>query len=105
LREEAEQALKKTAPQDYVIVLDERGRQFTSAGLSNEIQQIMNKAYPKIIFITGSAYGIDDLLKQRANCILSFSTFTFTHQMIRLLLLEQVYRAMTILKGEGYHHG
>ena len=72
--------------------------------LSKEIQRAMNQSDSKITFIVGSAYGIDDSLKKRANLMLSFSKFTFTHQMIRLMLVEQIYRSMTILKGESYHH-
>jgi 23S rRNA (pseudouridine1915-N3)-methyltransferase len=104
LKEEAGKILKLISASDLVIVLDENGKQFSSVDLSKEIQRTMNQSYSKIVFIVGSAYGIDDSLKMRANQMLSFSKFTFTHQMIRLLLLEQIYRAMTILKGESYHH-
>ena len=105
LQEEGAKILKGIAHSDYVVVLDEKGKQINSVELSNQFQAVMNKSYSKIIFIVGSAYGIDDGLKKRANLLLSFSRFTLTHQMIRLFLLEQVYRAMTILKGESYHHG
>ena len=104
LKEEAGKVLKLISPNDLVIVLDENGKQFSSVGLSKEIQRAMNQSYSKIVFIVGSAYGIDDSLKMRANLLLSFSKFTFTHQMIRLMLIEQIYRSMTILKGESYHH-
>lgn len=104
LKDEATRMLKSLNAGDYLVVLDERGKQLSSTELSREIQQVMNRSYPKIIFLVGSAYGIDESLKKRANFILSFSKFTFTHQMIRMMLLEQVYRAMTILKGESYHH-
>ncbi|MCX6276235.1 MAG: 23S rRNA (pseudouridine(1915)-N(3))-methyltransferase RlmH [Bacteroidetes bacterium] len=104
LKEEAVKILKIISANDLVIVLDENGRQFSSFDLSKEIQRAMNQSYSKIIFIVGSAYGIDDSLKKRAHLMLSFSKFTFTHQMIRLMLVEQIYRSMTILKGESYHH-
>jgi 23S rRNA (pseudouridine1915-N3)-methyltransferase len=104
LREESSKILKSITSLDFVVVLDEKGKQFSSVELSKEIQKVLNRSYPRIIFITGSAYGIDSELAERANLILSFSRFTFTHQMIRLMLLEQVYRAMTILRGESYHH-
>ena len=91
-------------PLDFVVVLDEKGKQFSSLEMSREIQKILNRSYSRMIFVIGSAYGIDDELKKRADIILSFSRFTFTHQMIRLMLVEQVYRAMTILKNESYHH-
>lgn len=104
LKDEAEKILKVISANDLVIVLDENGKQFSSVDLSKEIQRAMNQSPSKIIFIVGSAYGIDDSLKKRANLMLSFSKFTFTHQMIRLMLIEQIYRSMTILKGESYHH-
>jgi len=104
LHEESSKILKSITVLDFVVVLDEKGKQFSSTELSKEIQKILNRSYPRIIFIIGSAYGIDNELKERANLILSFSRFTFTHQMIRLMLMEQVYRAMTILKSESYHH-
>jgi 23S rRNA (pseudouridine1915-N3)-methyltransferase len=104
LHEESSKILKSITALDFVVVLDEKGKQFSSIELSKEIQKILNRSFPRMIFIIGSAYGIDKNLKERANLILSFSRFTFTHQMIRLILMEQVYRAMTILKSESYHH-
>jgi len=104
LTDESERILKNISPKDYLILLDEKGKQFSSVEFAAEIQKIMNKSVSKIIFVVGSAYGIHDTLKKRANLVLSFSKFTFTHQMIRLMLVEQTYRAMTILKGEKYHH-
>jgi 23S rRNA (pseudouridine1915-N3)-methyltransferase len=104
LREEADKILNKISSHDFVVALDEKGKQFSSVELSKEFQKVMNQSFSKIIFITGSAYGLDEAVKKRANMVLSFSKFTFTHQMIRLILVEQVYRAMTILKGESYHH-
>lgn len=104
LREEAQKILKTISNHDYLIVLDEHGKPFSSAGLATEIQSVLNQSFSKIIFLVGSAYGLDEALRKRANRIVSFSKLTFTHQMIRLMLVEQVYRAMTILKGESYHH-
>jgi 23S rRNA (pseudouridine1915-N3)-methyltransferase len=104
LQEERDKMLKTITPQDFVVVLDERGKQFSSMELATEIQRILNRSLSRVVFIIGSAYGIDEEIKKRANLILSFSKFTLTHQMIRLVLLEQVYRSMTILKGESYHH-
>lgn len=89
---------------DYLIVLDEHGKEYSSVKFAEALQKIMNQSHKKVLFLIGEAYGIDEQIKKRAKLILSFSKFTFTHQMIRLLLLEQVYRAMTILKGEKYHH-
>ena len=104
LRDEASKILKTITPLDFVVVLDEKGKQFSSVELSQEVQKVLNRSYSRMVFIIGSAYGIDSELKQRANLLLSFSRFTFTHQMIRLILMEQVYRAMTIMKNESYHH-
>ena len=104
LLEESSKILKSITAHDYVVVLDEKGKQFTSVEFSKEIQKVLNRSYQRMVFIIGSAYGIDKELIQRADLILSFSKFTFTHQMIRPMLIEQVYRAMTILKGESYHH-
>ena len=104
LHEESSKILKSITAHDFVVVLDEKGKQFSSVELSKEIQKVLNRSYQRMVFIIGSAYGLDQELIQRADMILSFSKFTFTHQMIRLILLEQAYRAMTILKGESYHH-
>ena len=65
----------------------------------------MVQGYSNMVFVIGGAYGVNDEVRKRANMILSFSAFTLTHQMIRLFLVEQIYRAMTILKNESYHHG
>ncbi|MBL0104482.1 MAG: 23S rRNA (pseudouridine(1915)-N(3))-methyltransferase RlmH [Bacteroidetes bacterium] len=64
----------------------------------------MNKGYNRLLFITGGAYGVSDEIKKKADITIAASKFTFTHQMIRLIMMEQVYRAMTILKNESYHH-
>lgn len=104
LRDEASKILKTITPQDFVVVLDEKGKQFSSVELSREIQKVLNRSFSRMIFIIGSAYGIDNELKTKAHLVLSFSRLTFTHQMIRLMLVEQAYRAMTILKNESYHH-
>jgi len=104
LKEECSKILKSITAQDFVVVLDEKGKQYSSVEFSKEIQKVLNRSYQRMVFIIGSAYGIDIELSARADTIHSFSRFTFTHQMIRLMLMEQVYRAMTILKGESYHH-
>jgi len=104
IRDESERMLKKVKPADLVVVLDERGKSMGSEELAAWLEKHQQSGIQKIIFITGGAYGFSDEVRQRANLLLSFSKFTFTHQMIRLLLAEQVYRAMTILKNEKYHH-
>jgi 23S rRNA (pseudouridine1915-N3)-methyltransferase len=102
--EEAIAVMKVITSKDFVILLDEKGKQFDSVALSKQIQKWMNLSYKKIILITGGAFGVSDILKKRADFTISLSDLTFTHQMVRLLLVEQLYRAMTILKGESYHH-
>lgn len=105
LQEEAEAMLSKISSRDLVIILDENGQQITSVELAGKLQKWMLESYSKVIFVTGSAYGFSETIKARANYTLSASRFTFTHQMIRLILVEQLYRAMTIVRNESYHHG
>jgi 23S rRNA (pseudouridine1915-N3)-methyltransferase len=89
---------------DYLVVLDERGKQLTSAGLANFIQARANESVKHIIFLIGGAYGIDESILKRADFKWGLSQLTFPHQLVRLLLAEQVYRACTILRNEKYHH-
>lgn len=103
-KKESELILKKLSAKDYLVLLDESGKDFTSVGFADQMGKLMSSGKAKIVFIVGGSYGSDDLLKKKANLLLSFSKMTFTHQMIRLLLFEQVYRALTILKNEKYHH-
>lgn len=99
-----EALLKKLQPQDYVVVLDETGRQFTSPSFSRHLQTIYNQSTKRLVFIVGGAYGLDLEIKNRAQLVLSLATLTLPHELARVLLLEQLYRAHTILKGEKYHH-
>jgi 23S rRNA (pseudouridine1915-N3)-methyltransferase len=101
----ASRMLAKLEPSDIVVVLDEKGKAMTSEDLAGYLGRHQHGGTRKMVFVTGDAFGVGDALRQRANLILSFSKFTFTHQMIRLLLAEQLYRAMTILRNEKYHHG
>lgn len=101
---EAELILSKIQPTDYVILLDERGKQMSSTGFATEIQNLMNQSIKQIIFVIGGPYGFSDEVYKRANKKLSLSEMTFTHQMIRLFLVEQLYRAFAILQGKPYHH-
>ena len=89
---------------DYVVLLDERGDQFGSREFALFMEQQMVAGLKRILFITGGAYGVSRRVFERADRILSVSKMTFSHQMIRLLFVEQLYRAMTILKGDPYHH-
>jgi 23S rRNA (pseudouridine1915-N3)-methyltransferase len=101
---EAELILSKINPTDYVILLDERGKQMSSTVFANEIQNWMNQSIKQIVFVIGGPYGFSDEVYKRANKKLSLSEMTFTHQMTRLFLVEQLYRAFAILQGKPYHH-
>jgi len=99
-RKEAELILKKISDKDFVILLDEKGKDYSSV----EFSKFLDKQNKPITFIVGGAYGFDETIYKRANGMISLSKMTFTHQMIRLIIVEQLYRAMTILNGEPYHH-
>lgn len=89
---------------DYVVLLDERGRMLDSPGLAAIIRERANNAAKRIHFIIGGAYGVNDALRKRADFVWQLSRLVFPHQLVRLILCEQVYRACTILRGEKYHH-
>lgn len=101
---EGELFLNALQPGDYVVLLDERGREFSSREFSGFIQQKMNTVARNLVFIIGGPYGFSNGVYARADAQLSLSRMTFSHEMIRLFFIEQVYRAMTILRGEPYHH-
>jgi len=101
---EGELLLKQFNNADLVILLDDKGKQFTSVEFAAYFQQQMNSGVKNLCFVIGGAFGFSDAVYARANSKLSLSKMTFTHQMIRILFVEQCYRAMTILKGESYHH-
>lgn len=89
---------------DFLVVLDERGKQLTSEDLATFIQKRSNESYKNIVFLIGGAFGIDEGVLKRANFKWSLSTLVFPHQLVRLIIAEQVYRACTILRNEKYHH-
>lgn len=89
---------------DYLILLDETGKQFSSVQLSGFIQQRANESCKRLIFLIGGAFGVDDVVKKKANYMWSLSLLVFPHMLVRLILAEQVYRACTILRNEKYHH-
>ncbi|MBK6837693.1 MAG: 23S rRNA (pseudouridine(1915)-N(3))-methyltransferase RlmH [Bacteroidetes bacterium] len=105
IQSECSDILSRLKPRDLLILLDERGVALSSVEFAGKIQTSMVQGYSNMVFVIGGAYGVNDEVRKRANMILSFSAFTLTHQMIRLFLVEQIYRAMTILKNESYHHG
>ena len=104
IEDESKLIISKFAARDYIVLLDERGKQFTSRKFAAFIEKQMLAGTNRLLFVTGGAFGVSDELKSKVHFTLSASDLTFTHQMIRLLLLEQVYRSMTILKNESYHH-
>jgi 23S rRNA (pseudouridine1915-N3)-methyltransferase len=104
IEEESKLILNKIQARDYLVLLDERGKQMTSRELSGFIEKQMLAGTNRMLLITGGAYGVSDEIKEKVHFTWSVSKLTFTHQMIRLILAEQVYRAMTILRNESYHH-
>ena len=101
---EAELILKRITPQDHVILLDENGLEFTSVQFANYINKRSVSSSANLIFVVGGPYGFDQTVYQRATDKISLSRMTFSHQMVRLFFVEQLYRAYSIIKGEPYHH-
>jgi 23S rRNA (pseudouridine1915-N3)-methyltransferase len=101
---EAELILKKLTNTDYVILLDEKGMELTSTQFSAYLDKKAIGSVQNLVFIIGGPYGFDQSVYARANDKLSLSRMTFSHQMVRLFFIEQLYRAYTIMKGEPYHH-
>lgn len=101
---EGEVLLKNLSPTDFLILLDERGKQFSSREFAHELQKRMNSGIKNLVFVIGGPYGFSDGVYQRANQKVSLSKMTFSHQMVRLFVIEQFYRAFSILRNEPYHH-
>ena len=104
LHKEGEQFLKVIQNDDYVVLCDEGGKIFSSKGLASFIEQRQIESTKRLIFIIGGAFGLAAKIRARANLFFSLSNLTFSHQMIRLFLIEQVYRAFTIIQNEKYHN-
>lgn len=105
-RKQAEGKLILDAVQssDFLMLLDERGKQFTSVTFAEMLQKRMASGLKRLIFLVGGPYGFSPEVYDRADAKISLSAMTFSHEMVRLFFAEQVYRAMTILRGEHYHH-
>lgn len=103
-RTEAAQLRVVLQDDDYIVLLDEHGAQLTSNELAGILDELDMQSVKRIVFIIGGAFGVTDEIKQRADVIWSLSVLTFPHQLVRLLLAEQLYRANTIRRGEPYHH-
>ena len=97
-------SLKNVKPADDVILMDERGRQYSSIELAKVLQDKISYVGKDIVFVIGGAYGFSDAVYERANSKISLSKMTFSHQMVRAIFAEQIYRAFTIMRGEPYHH-
>lgn len=101
---EGERILEKIPSSAFAVILDEKGRSFSSESLAGELERHMVQGTAEVVFVIGGAYGLSDAVKKRGDLLLSLSAMTFTHQMARLFLLEQIYRAFTILRNEPYHN-
>jgi 23S rRNA (pseudouridine1915-N3)-methyltransferase len=101
---EGELILAKLSPTDFLILLDENGKSYTSIGFANELQKKMNTGIKTLVYVIGGPYGFSETVYQKAQQKISLSEMTFSHQMVRLFFIEQVYRGFTILKNEPYHH-
>ena len=101
---EGELILKQVGPSDTLVLMDEHGREYRSLEFAEFIEKQMASGAKNVIFTIGGAYGFSEEVYQRANLKISLSKMTFSHQMVRAIFAEQLYRAFTILKGEPYHH-
>lgn len=101
---EGQEILKRLQPADALILLDENGKQYSSVSFSQFLQKKMNSGLKNLTFVIGGPYGFSDEVYERANGKLSLSKMTFSHQMVRVFFIEQLYRGFTILRNEPYHH-
>ena len=101
---EGELICKALEGADTVVLLDEHGKQPSSVEFAGQMARYQNQGLRRLVFVIGGAYGFSEAVYQRATHLISLSRMTFSHQMVRLIFVEQLYRAMTILKGEPYHH-
>lgn len=101
---EGKAILAALQPQDMAVLLDERGREFSSMELSEYLASRMASGLKRLVFVVGGPYGFSPAVYERANAKMSLSRMTFPHEMVRLFFVEQIYRAMTILRHEPYHH-
>ena len=101
---EAPLILSQLDKDDYLVLLDERGKQYTSTELASFLQQKANESHKQLVFLIGGAFGVDDSVANRAQLSWSLSPLVFPHMLVRLILSEQLYRACTIIRNEKYHH-
>jgi 23S rRNA (pseudouridine1915-N3)-methyltransferase len=101
---EAAEILKSLKPTDQLILLDDKGESLSSEGFAGWLQKRFNETAGDLVFLAGGAYGFSEEVYKRSSFRLSLSSMTFTHQMVRVVFVELLYRGMTIVRGEGYHH-
>jgi len=101
---EGESILKKLDNRDFLVLMDENGKQFRSLNFAEQLERWSIQGIDTLVFLIGGAYGFSDEVYERANFKMSLSPMTFSHQLVRLIFLEQLYRACSINKGEPYHH-
>lgn len=101
---EGELQLARIGPSDRLVLLDERGREFTSPGLAGWLEKQQGAGYKRLVFLIGGPFGFSEEVYKRANDRIALSQMTFSHQMVRVILAEQLYRAFSITRGEKYHH-
>lgn len=104
MKQEAVTILDALQKEDYVVLLDERGKSFSSIELANFIQARANSSCRHLVFLIGGAFGVEEGVKARAQWVWSLSSLVFPHQLVRLILSEQIYRACSIINNEKYHH-
>lgn len=103
-RDEAIEILRLVQPSDRLVLFDEKGKEFTSRSFASYVEKAMASGLRRLVFLIGGPYGFAQEVYERANDRVSLSQMTFSHQMVRLFAVEQLYRAQTILRGEPYHH-
>jgi len=101
---EGKQILRFIRTDDYLVILDEKGKEFSTVEFSSWLEKNFLLQKKRIVFVAGGAWGFSDEVYKKADMCISLSRLTFSHQMVRLLFLEQLYRAFTVIKGEPYHH-
>jgi 23S rRNA (pseudouridine1915-N3)-methyltransferase len=102
--EEGRLILTKLKDTDYICLLDEKGKPFDSIGFAAHLQKVFNAGVKRLVFVIGGAYGFSEELKSRAHSVISLSPMTFSHQLVRIVFAEQLYRALNIMHGGKYHH-
>ena len=101
---EGREILLKLKGGDYLILLDENGKEFNSVGFASHLQKRMNAGYKRLVFVIGGPFGFSDEVYAKSNEKMSLSKMTFSHQMVRLFFVEQLYRGFSILRNDPYHH-